>query len=230
MNQAHQIAVACASALTILFSLSSCSLPAPQQADARARSGTIATTPVSRIAQIDHGPSAHFAQCIEPACPVKTLKTLAVESSNDMFVSDLPSSPRPVAPSAPPQAAQKASFEAPRKPQVIVLQFATDSAVLTTAHKALLSSHARAMGRAERIVILGRTDDVGAAHPNQAIALARAAAVRDHLKRLVAVLPTDTRIDARGLCCYAAPNDTEEGRAQNRRVELVFTMPAEINP
>ena len=63
-------------------------------------------------------------------------------------------------------------------------------AVLTPAHKALLSSHAHALGRAERVLILGRTDDVGAAHPNQAIALARAAAVRDHLKRLVSALPT----------------------------------------
>jgi outer membrane protein OmpA-like peptidoglycan-associated protein len=228
MNQVHQMAMACASALTILFSFSSCSLPAPQQADTRAKSGSMATPPVSHIAQIDHGPSAHFAQCIEPACPVKTLKTLAVVASDDMPV--LHSSPRPVAPSAPPQAAQRASVEAPRKPQVIVLQFATDSAVLTPAHKALLSSHAHALGRAERIVILGRTDDVGAANPNQAIALARAAAVRDHLRRLVPALPTDTRIDARGLCCYAASNDTEEGRAQNRRVELVFTMPAELKP
>jgi outer membrane protein OmpA-like peptidoglycan-associated protein len=223
MNQAHQIAMACASALTILFSLSSCSLPAPQQADTRAKTGSMATPPVSRIAQLDHGPGAHFAQCIEPACPVKTLKTLAVAASDD--IPALPSLARQAAPSAPPQAPQKSAVEAPRKPQVIVFQFATDSAVLTPAHKALLYSHAHALVHAERIVILGRTDDVGAANPNQAIALARAAAVRDHLRRLVPALPTDTRIDARGLCCYAAPNDTEAGRAQNRRVELVFTSP-----
>ena len=64
----------------------------------------------------------------------------------------------------------------------------------------------------------------------QAIALARAGAVRDHIKRVSPAQPNDIRIDARGLCCYIANNDTPEGRARNRRVEVVFTASSEGGP
>jgi flagellar motor protein MotB len=29
-------------------------------------------------------------------------------------------------------------------------------------------------------------------------------------------------LDGRGVCCYATENDTPEGRARNRRVEISF--------
>ncbi len=116
------------------------------------------------------------------------------------------------------------------KPQVLVLEFATDSAVLTPAHRTLLDNAARALGRAERVLIVGRTDNVGPDAPNQVIALARAGAVRDHIKRVSSAQPKDIRIDARGLCCYVASNDTPEGRARNRRVEVVFTASSERVP
>lgn len=94
----------------------------------------------------------------------------------------------------------------------------------------MLSVVAAALGHAERILILGRTDSVGPSGPNHAMALARAVAVRNHLRSMVPALPDDIRVDARGLCCYAAPNDTAEGRAQNRRVEVVFTVSAAVLP
>ena len=113
---------------------------------------------------------------------------------------------------------------------MLILEFATDSAVLSPAHKTLLNNAAKALGRAERVLIVGRTDNVGPNAPNQAIALARAAAVRYHIKRVSTSLPDDIRIDARGLCCYVASNDTPEGRARNRRVEVVFTASSEGVP
>ena len=32
----------------------------------------------------------------------------------------------------------------------------------------------------------------------------------------------EVKVDGRGICCYAAENDTPEGRARNRRVEIAF--------
>ena len=117
-----------------------------------------------------------------------------------------------------------------RKPTVLALTFASDSAALTPSHKLQLASLVPTINQAERVLILGRTDDVGAGGANEAIALARATAVRDHLRRVARTLPKDVRIDARGLCCYAASNETPEGRAQNRRVEVVFTATNEVRP
>ncbi|WP_367172284.1 OmpA family protein [Aquabacterium sp.] len=102
--------------------------------------------------------------------------------------------------------------------------------MLTPVHRTLLNSAAKALGRAQRVLIVGRTDNVGPDAPNQAIALARADAVRDHIKRISPSHPNDIRIDARGLCCYIANNDTPEGRARNRRVEVVFTASSEGGP
>lgn len=224
MTHIQDIAMTSASAAVILFAFSSCTVTTKQ--------GHAGATPqakpnASHIAQLERGRNAYFAQCIEPACPTTTPKTLAVADSQP--------SPRPsmqgglttLEPFAP---ADVTTLAPPRKPQVLILEFATDSAALSPAHKTLLNNAAKALGRADRVLIVGRTDNVGPNAPNQAIALARAAAVRDHLKRVSTSLPDDIRIDARGLCCYVASNDTPEGRARNRRVEVVFTASSEGVP
>jgi len=211
-----------ASAAVILFAFSSCTLPAKQ--------GPATATPqvkpnASHIAQIDHGRNAHFAQCVEPACPITTPKTLAVANAQPQ--PSMQGKARALKSVEPAEVTKPAPL---RKPQVLVLEFTTDSAVLTPAHRTLLNNAARALGRAERVLIVGRTDNVGPDAPNQAIALARAGAVRDHIKRISPARPNDIRIDARGLCCYVASNDTPEGRARNRRVEVVFTASSEGVP
>ena len=71
-----------------------------------------------------------------------------------------------------------------RKPTVLALTFASDSAALTPSHKAQLLSLIPAINQAERVLILGRTDNVGTGGANEAVALARATAVRDHLRRV----------------------------------------------
>ncbi|MBA4111101.1 MAG: OmpA family protein [Leptothrix sp. (in: Bacteria)] len=228
MTRVHDIAMTSASAAVILFAFSSCTLPVKQ--------GPASTTPqgkpnASHIAQLDRGRDAYFAQCIEPACPTTTPKTLAVA----VAVADPQTQPqtsmqgnaRALESIAPADVTKPAPLH---KPQVLVLEFATDSAVLTPAHRTLLNNAAKALGRAERVLVVGRTDNVGPDAPNQAIALARAGAVRDHIKRVSPAQPNDIRIDARGLCCYIASNDTPEGRARNRRVEVVFTAPSEGVP
>jgi len=222
MTRIHDIAMTSASAAVILFAFSSCTLPVKQ--------GPASTTPqgkpnASHIAQLDRGRNAYFAQCIEPACPTTTPKTLAVANAQPQ--PSMQDNARALE-SVPPTEVTKPTPL--RKPQVLVLEFATDSAALSPAHKTLLNNAAKAIGHAERVLIVGRTDNVGPDAPNQAIALGRAGAVRDHIKRVSPAQPNDIRIDARGLCCYIASNDTPEGRARNRRVEVVFTASSEGVP
>ena len=75
----------------------------------------------------------------------------------------------------------------------------------------------------DRIVISGRTDNIGPDGINQQLALARALAVRNFIRDVVPDLPNVIAIDAKGRCCFIAPNDDESGRSRNRRVEVVFT-------
>ncbi|OGB03658.1 MAG: hypothetical protein A3G29_05895 [Burkholderiales bacterium RIFCSPLOWO2_12_FULL_64_99] len=226
MTRVQDIAMTSASAAVILFAFSSCTLPAKQD---HATATPQAKPNASHIAQLERGRDAYFAQCVEPACPTTTPKTLALAVADPQTQSQplMQGNAHALESVAPAQMTTPAAL---RKPQVLVLEFATDSAVLTPAHRTLLNNAARALGRAERVLIVGRTDNVGPDAPNQAIALARAGAVRDHIKRISPARPNDIRIDARGLCCYVASNDTPEGRARNRRVEVVFTASSEGVP
>ena len=54
--------------------------------------------------------------------------------------------------------------------------------------------------------------------------MARALTVRAHLRRTRPALPATLTVQARGACCFIASNDTVAGRAQNRRVEVVYQM------
>jgi len=71
-----------------------------------------------------------------------------------------------------------------------------------------------------KIYVVGHTDNVGAAAANQALSEKRAQSVRDWLteKGIAA-----SRLTAKGYGASkpVADNTTEEGRAKNRRVELV---------
>ncbi|MDZ7855930.1 OmpA family protein [Sphaerotilus sp.] len=177
-----------------------------------------------RITQLDFAREARYAHCVEPACPTVTSKTLAAL-------------PAPAASRVVPQAIAQTASAAPGRdttpppstllttpaPHTLVLHFRINSAALTTAHKALLRDALADLQRTDRIVIAGRTDDLGSEALNQSLAFARALAIRDHLLDLAPDLPARISIDAKGRCCYAVANDTEPARAQNRRVEISFT-------
>jgi outer membrane protein OmpA-like peptidoglycan-associated protein len=81
---------------------------------------------------------------------------------------------------------------------------------------AMLSEHADL-----KLVIEGHTDNVGNAASNQALSEKRAAAVRQFLIDNYSV--EGARLSAKGLGSSrpVGPNDTPEGRQNNRRVELV---------
>lgn len=76
---------------------------------------------------------------------------------------------------------------------------------------------------AKRVVIVGHTDAVGSLSANVALSRQRAAAVRDWLLGRYALAPGQVGAEGAGYLAPRATNETEEGRAQNRRVEVMLT-------
>jgi OOP family OmpA-OmpF porin len=76
------------------------------------------------------------------------------------------------------------------------------------------------LSRANKVIITGYTDNVGAPDYNSALSLKRAEAVRDYLIS-VGADPTKFEVSGAGEAKPIADNSTEEGRASNRRVEVL---------
>lgn len=94
-------------------------------------------------------------------------------------------------------------------------------ALLAVAHYQLdhLAPALREQGN-HRIVVHGHTDSRGAAAQNDALSLRRAQAVCDYLVTR-GVRVSALRVEGHGARKPAADNATPEGRAQNRRIEIV---------
>ena len=77
------------------------------------------------------------------------------------------------------------------------------------------------------VQIYGYTDDTGTMAVNERVATGRADAVRNYLLNSGV---SATRLSAEGLPMqdYVASNNTPEGRAQNRRVEIYITANQEM--
>jgi OOP family OmpA-OmpF porin len=106
--------------------------------------------------------------------------------------------------------------------QVLVgVNFETGKAVLTPESEAILDRVAQSLVQRDsvRVEVVGHTDNTGGIAVNRRLSKARAEAVR---KYLVSHGVSADRLTARGAGPDEplAPNDTPEGRAQNRRVEL----------
>jgi len=72
-----------------------------------------------------------------------------------------------------------------------------------------------------RITLAGHTDIVGTEEYNQKLSDRRAKAVADYLIRK-GINPSRINVVGYGSKKPVAPNDTEEGRAKNRRVEVIL--------
>lgn len=226
-------------AVTVSSALaSSCSLLTHAPSAVTASDARSVNTSSGRITQVEFGRQAAFAQCVPPACPAVTPKTLALEAQAT------PEPSRPIdtastlaerealvlggAAASPAPAAIKATAAQPHEPltRQVVVHFAFGDATLTSAARALIDEVANPLASARRIAITGRTDGVGPQQSNQLLAMARANAVRDHLRARYPHLAAVVTLEAQGTCCYAASNDTPQGRALNRRVEVVFEREA----
>ena len=222
-------------AVTAVGAASSCSAPRtgalPSRPEAAQQPATSARAAAGlSIAQLDHGRQARFATCTPPACPVVTPKTLAVDPPGSDAVIAQSLSPGETLVIAGPQAplppAQRTAIgpEDAGEPLVseVVVSFPFGSAMLTAAARASIDAAATGDG-IRRIDIRGRTDNVGPPAANDLLARQRAAAVAQYLRaRHPHLAGAEVKVDGRGVCCYATENDTPEGRARNRRVEIAF--------
>ena len=102
--------------------------------------------------------------------------------------------------------------------------FAVDSTTLTGALQNDLTSVAASLNRYPdtTVNVIGHTDNTGAAAYNQDLSQRRAQAVSSVLIN-AGVAPQRVRSIGRGEDAPVASNQTPEGRAQNRRVEIIIT-------
>ncbi|MBX3605786.1 MAG: OmpA family protein [Piscinibacter sp.] len=186
----------------------------------------------ARIAQSGFGGDARFALCQPPACPRPSAKSLPAPASTPVAVDPSPSPTQraqdaltltPTVSHRPPQASASEAIEDP-SPLKVVVHFGFGRSDLDTAGRDALDLAATQPLPIRRVLIAGRTDSIGPAASNQALAQARAEAVQRYLtarhSRLLA--GTEVRVQSQGACCYAAGNDSASGRAANRRVEVIF--------
>lgn len=126
-----------------------------------------------------------------------------------------------------------ASYAPPAPPPAVVT---LDSMSLFDSGKAQLKAGStRAMVGAlemikahagKRILVAGHTDNVGDPASNLRLSVARAAAVRDWLVDASGLSTTQFAIQGYGDTRPIADNDTQEGRARNRRVEITLVPDA----
>ncbi len=72
-----------------------------------------------------------------------------------------------------------------------------------------------------KVFVVGHTDNIGNLEANMKLSQDRAEAVVQALVRSYGTAPTRLKSFGNGPCAPVASNDTEEGKARNRRVELV---------
>lgn len=93
--------------------------------------------------------------------------------------------------------------------------------------RSILDTFAQGLVRnpAARVSIIGHTDSTGSDAINNPLSVNRAASVRDYLTAR-GVPVAAIAIDGRGSREPVASNDTADGRARNRRVEIFMAEPA----
>jgi outer membrane protein OmpA-like peptidoglycan-associated protein len=103
------------------------------------------------------------------------------------------------------------------------LLFAFDSDRIEGAARQNLTNLAQSLNRYtdSEVLIVGHTDNVGSAAYNQGLSERRAASARAYLVNQ-GVASHRIRTEGRGLHEPVASNETDAGRAQNRRVEVVI--------
>jgi outer membrane protein OmpA-like peptidoglycan-associated protein len=89
-----------------------------------------------------------------------------------------------------------------------------------------LSALVRAAMQSKRIVLRGRTDGTGSRKTNKQVAHARALSAKRMLTS-AGIAANKIKLSYLAKGDYIAPNSTQEGRAENRRVDFVFVSPGQ---
>lgn len=210
-------------ALATAALLSSCAHPPTQPPPA--------PRPVGHLTQLGYGERADFVRCVPPACPTPTPKMLDRLPSTTAAHAPRPVDPAPIEPATktvPPPAPAVAPAIAESRRWTV--HFAFGSAELDPTARTVLREVAAALPDAGRITITGRTDATGSADVNDALAAARAHAVRKHLVQARPERRDAMTVEAEGKCCFAESNDTAAGRTLNRRVDITVDRLAPPGP
>ena len=212
-------------ATTGVVALAACSAPAARVPET-VQGIHHANGQTGRIVQVDYGADAIFASCAEPACPERTTKTLAVGTEFSAVAYPIGDVEHPggrlVAWGRLRQAESPPPPPLVEHTESISVRFPFAAAALTPQARQSLLSALPLARRADQIVISGRTDGAGPQAANDRIAALRAAATRDFLRAQLGDSNPPLVIDAKGACCFVADNQTPAGRAQNRRVDVIF--------
>lgn len=132
------------------------------------------------------------------------------------------------APEAPPPVVKKAEpapavLPAPTKKKLVLrgVNFDFDKSNIRADAKPILDNAISTLGQESNVgvVVAGHTDSVGSEEYNQKLSQRRAASVREYLVR-GGIDSERLSVKAYGESMPVADNDTDEGRDQNRRVEL----------
>ena len=105
-----------------------------------------------------------------------------------------------------------------------VIHFDHASTIIEAKQQAILNRLYQSLSEHEQLTVTGYTDDTapGGRIENEVLARQRAQAVVDYLVSL-GLDPKRVTIKASPLCCYIASNDTDTGRALNRRAEILIS-------
>ncbi len=106
------------------------------------------------------------------------------------------------------------------------ISFATGSAAIEPRLRPILDAFANGLGAQPQMIvrIVGHTDSTGSDAINDPLSLRRAESVRDYLSDR-GVSASRIEVAGRGSREPVASNDTAEGRAKNRRVEIFLREP-----
>ena len=113
--------------------------------------------------------------------------------------------------------------KATRNLRKVVIHFNNASAQIDTKQQAKLTRLYQSLSDNYQLTITGYTDDTapGGTVENKALAQQRAQAVLSYLIEL-GFDKDRASTKASPLCCYIAPNNTDAGRALNRRTEILI--------
>ena len=111
--------------------------------------------------------------------------------------------------------------------RLLALEFKSGATNLDKAGQIIVDKAAKAVAQfpGAAIEVQGHTDDEGGEAVNQRLSESRAAAVATHLAAKLQLAPDKIRAVGYGETEPIASNKTSTGRARNRRVDIVLTLP-----